>query len=153
MSTPRQRGLVDELYALEQAAARWGDQQTIDDVHALEQAVKDEWFPIISGPINTAKAEAFGDRIAAATGTNPLDVDDGTPWAGVGSAQQNAYVGGDIAANVAAASDDVATSAGELAETAAKAASTAAASAAAAAKWIVGVGLVLIAAYLVFGRR
>lgn len=117
MSTPRDRGLVDEIYALQQAAAAWGDTQTISDVHDLVLDVQNTWLPVFSSTAQLARANELGLRIQNATGTNPLDVDDPTPWAGVGSQQQNDVASGNLDANIAAAGQDLAVSAGELGTT------------------------------------
>lgn len=122
MSTPRQRGLVDSVYALEQAAAPLGNAEVTRLVTELRRDVLSAWFPVLSAPLNMHKAEAIGSAIAEITGSNPLDVDDSTPWAGVETPDRAAFSNGELGANLSAAASDIAASASEAAQTTAEAA-------------------------------
>lgn len=116
VSTPRQRGLVDSAYATERAANALGNPDIIADAHQASLDVQAMWVPMLSASLIMARVVVIADRIEEATGTNPLDVDDG-PEGGVGTtpATANGFSNGDIIPGVAAAVQDVETSASEAA--------------------------------------
>jgi hypothetical protein len=123
MSTPRQNGLESEVYAVGKEAAAIGSDDFISRAHALAQRLQGQWIPIFTaGGIRSDTEDLASDMAAQTERSNCLDVDD--PYGPVGTAQQEAFVGGDVSAGLSAAADDIATTVQEEGTAVAKAATS-----------------------------
>ncbi len=119
MSTPRERGLVDSAYAVEAAARAFGDAHVLDLARELTRDVQGMTVPLFQASGLMDRAALIGALLASRTGSNPLDRDDLTPWAGVETPDRAAFSSGDLDANVYAFGSDLAASAREAADAAA----------------------------------
>jgi hypothetical protein len=148
--TPRSRGIVDELYAVQAAAQRIGDPALIERAHQLQLSITEQSLPLVTGWYYKGKVEDLAADEAKVLGYNPIDVPDNV---GVGSADQNAVVGGDVNANLAAIAADVKDTAREEAQAAADAAKKAATFTWDALKDVVIAAVVFLVIYALATRR
>lgn len=128
-------GIVTSVYHLQQVAATTGDADLIARAHDLQLRLQNQWFPVVQalgikgdalqlgyelaqrtgqGSVNSSQTLLYGNETTPNSSANVLYDLDTTAGGQVGTAQQEAFVGGDVGANLSALGDDLSSSASDL---------------------------------------